>query len=47
MLTVPDEQLAYKHRGLLYRVHPWTQSISAKDDWFWSVIRLMRIGQKA
>ena len=24
MLTVSDEQLAYKHRELLYRVHPWT-----------------------
>ena len=24
MLTVSDEQLAYKHRELLYRVRPWT-----------------------
>ena len=46
MLTVSDDQLAYKHRGLLYRVHPWTQSISATDDWFRSVIRLTRIIQK-
>ena len=25
-LTVQDAQLAYKHRGLLCRVHPWTQT---------------------
>ena len=31
MLTVHLAQLAYKHRELLYRVHPWTQYISATD----------------